>query len=80
MAALTPAVPDKAEILPFVETALAWDHKCHILPSVVVALGAVETFTEFGRTAVDLRDCFSADLPSQSAQRRVSGAKARRSD
>ena len=53
MAALTPAVPDKAEILPLVETTLACDLKGPRLPSVVVALNMVEKFTEFGRAAAD---------------------------
>ncbi|WP_405591928.1 hypothetical protein [Streptomyces sp. NBC_01092] len=56
MAAVTPTVPGKAEILPLVETALAWDLKGPRLPSVIVALGMVETLTEFGRAvAEDLR-------------------------
>ncbi|MFC5804518.1 DUF6415 family natural product biosynthesis protein [Streptomyces formicae] len=56
MAALTPAAPDKVEVLANIETVLAWDLRGPAHPSVEDAMGMVAQFTEFGRiVAEDLR-------------------------
>ncbi|MFD4114547.1 DUF6415 family natural product biosynthesis protein [Streptomyces niveus] len=56
MAALTPAVCDKAEMLPLIEKALSWDLRGPELPVAEAALDMAERFTPFGRiTAEDLR-------------------------
>ncbi|MFE4610859.1 DUF6415 family natural product biosynthesis protein [Streptomyces niveus] len=56
MNALTPAVCDKAEMLPLIEKALSWDLSGPELPVAEAALDMAERFTPFGRnTAEDLR-------------------------
>ncbi|MGA5441954.1 DUF6082 family protein [Streptomyces griseoincarnatus] len=66
MAALTPAVPDKAAILPLVEMALAWDLNGSDLPSVDVALDMAEEFSRYGRMAVDELRTQCLSIPADS--------------
>ncbi|MFF4543643.1 DUF6415 family natural product biosynthesis protein [Streptomyces sp. NPDC001406] len=70
MAALTPSVPDKVEVLANVETVLAWDVKGLERPSLQDATGMVEQFTEFGRTvAEDLRtQCLGIPADSEAGR------------
>ncbi|MEU1273505.1 DUF6415 family natural product biosynthesis protein [Streptomyces sp. NPDC005799] len=53
MAALSPTVPNEAEILLVVEAALQWDLNSTDLPPVDVALDMAEQFTRYGRMVAD---------------------------
>lgn len=66
MAALTPAVPDKAEVLPLVEAALAWDLNGPHLPAVQDALSMAEQFTNHARTIADDLRTRSLGIPADS--------------
>lgn len=74
MAALTPAVCDKAEMLPLIDQALSWDLNRPELPAAEAALDMAERFTPFGRiVAEDLRAlCLS--VPADSDAGRVAQA------
>ena len=74
MAALTPAVCDKAEILALVDQALSWDLNAPHLPAAEAALDMAERFTPFGRiVAEELRtQCLS--IPTDSHAGRLAQA------
>ncbi|MFD3514884.1 DUF6415 family natural product biosynthesis protein [Streptomyces sp. NPDC058657] len=53
MAALTPVVPDKVEVLALVEEVLAWDLQGPELPEPASSLVLVEQFTTYGKVLAD---------------------------
>ncbi|MCL7493074.1 DUF6415 family natural product biosynthesis protein [Streptomyces sp. MCA2] len=65
-AALTRVVPDKAAMLPLVETVLSWDLNRGSLPEVDVSLNLVKAFTAYGRVLEGELAAVCCRLPADS--------------
>jgi DNA-binding CsgD family transcriptional regulator len=67
MAALTPAVPDKVEIVLLAEAATSWDLNGQSLPDLDDALALVEQFTDYGRIVADDLRTLCLSIPADSS-------------
>ncbi|MFJ9889509.1 DUF6415 family natural product biosynthesis protein [Streptomyces sp. NPDC091287] len=66
MTSLTPAVPDKVEILALVGAALSWDVDSTARPAVKDALDMARQFTDYGRIVADDLETQILSLPADS--------------